>query len=214
MSNKNNHKKQLAGKLIALVLVPLICVGGVHALSVHETSLRNTLQSHTTQITIAENFAEDSTISPGETVIKEVRFKNEGSSPAFLRVAYIETFERVSGYGEWLVNDSQNTNVTKNWTDEWTEDWIHIEGWYYYKKVLPASGITDLIMESVSFASVLDPNFAGANYEIDFIAEAVQLSDEEGVNTNATKTVFGKSATVMDAVTDNGAVISGTVKWS
>ena len=213
MQNEKNYQKQLTVKLITLGVLSLICVGSVHSWNVHEVSQRNTLKSHTTQISIAENFEGNPLVSAGDTVLKEVLFRNEGSSPVFLRMAYIESLEQVSGDGEWLANDPGDTNVTKNWTNEWANDWVHIDGWYYYKKVLPAGGATDLIMESVSFAADLDPKYADANYEIDFIVEAVQLSDEDAVNTNATKIVFGKTATVTNAAFKNGAVISGTVTW-
>ena len=213
MKTEKSRHNRLAGALTALMVMSLMCAGFVYAWNVHEASQRNNLVSHTTHISIDEIFAEDPMIIAGETVQKEVRFKNEGSSPVFLRVAYVETFEIVLGAGEWLADDAQGTNATKNWTDAWTGDWVHIDSWYYYKKVLPAGGATDLIMESVSFSTNLDPKYADANYEIDFIAEAVQLSDEAEVNANATQIVFGKTATVTNAVTNNGAVISGIVVW-
>ena len=214
MKNEKNYQKPLTGKLITLGVLSLICVGSVHSWNVHETNQQNTLTSHTTQINIDENFAGQPVVSAGETVLKEVQFHNEGSSPVFLRVAFIETFERVTGNGEWLAYDPQDTNVVKNWTDEWEEDWMYISGWYYYKKVLPAGEATDLILESVSFSANLDPEYADANYKLAFIAEAVQLSDEHDVNTGATQKVFGEKARVENAVTENGAVISGTVVWT
>ena len=214
MRKKKRALYQWAAVLVALVMMSLMFAGVVYAWNMHEIAKLNALRSHTTRIAIDENFAEQPEVTAGETVLKEVRFKNEGSSPVFLRVAYIESFEKVLDGGEWLADDFQNTNVTKNWTDAWESDWIRIDSWYYYTKVLPAGGATDLIMDSVSFSSTLDPKYAEANYELAFIVEAVQLSDEAKVNTDATQTVFGKTATVTKALTNNGAVISGTVTWN
>ena len=87
------------------------------------------------------------------------------------------------------------------------ENWeLREDGWYYYKKVLPANGTTENFMENVDFSNIknleepLKNTYKDAEYEIQFQAEAVQASDQWKVSEDAVTTLFGKdiSATVND----------------
>lgn len=107
---------------------------------------------------------------------------------------------------------SDETGVTKNWTSSWTNDWVDGgDGWYYYKKVLPAGTSTDRILDSVTFP---DSSPTSSSYSLVFQVESVQVSDEAAVNADATKKLFNKTAVVSNAVIKNGAVVSGDVSWS
>ena len=67
------------------------------------------------------------------------------------------------------------------------------------------------MLESVTFpASVPD----GESYHLDFQVETVQVSSDNAVNKNATKTLFGRTGTVGVMTTLHGAVTGGDVTWT
>ena len=206
---KRNKRRRLIIGLTALLLVSAIGIGAVYAWNMHEASQENILQSHDTIVRINETFP-DKTITPGGTKTKQASFSNTGSSPVFVRVAYSEMWTNGTA---WLEDDG--THATKNWTAAWASDWWDGgDGFYYYKKVLAAGGSTGNILNSVTFPAALEAEYANGQYDLNFLVEAVQLSDEAAVNTDATQKVFGKTATVTITNTSNGAVTAGTVSWS
>ena len=196
------------GLLIALSVL-IAGIGMTYAWNMHEATQPNNLSSHSTEVKIVENFP-DPTIAPGLTKTKAVQFQNTGSAPAFLRVAYAETW--TSSAGEWL--ESNGSHATKNWASAWSTEWVYIDGWYYYTKVLAAGASTTQVLDSVSFPMSLPANYASGSYALNFAAEVVQLSDEPAVNSQAVQSVFGRTASISGETTANGAVTSGTVSWS
>ena len=90
------------------------------------------------------------------------------------------------------------------------ENWeLREDGWYYYKKVLPAGSTTENFMEKVDFSNIesleesLKNTYKEAEYEIHFQAEAVQASDEWKVSEDAAAALFDKdiSAELNDGTT-------------
>lgn len=205
---RRKWSKQLLIGFIAVLILLLVGVGIAYALSMHEVEQENILASHTTAVGIEETFP-DGTVTPGATKTKQVAFKNEGTAPVFVRVAYAEEWTNGTA---WLSDDG--THVTKNWTPAWASDWTLIDGWYYYKKVLPQGATTDKILESVTFPAGLEDDYKNGQYDLSFLVEVVQLSDEASVNTSSTQSVWDRTATVTITTTSAGAVTAGTVAWS
>ena len=90
------------------------------------------------------------------------------------------------------------------------ENWeLGEDGWYYYKKVLPAGSMTEDFMEKVDFSNIenldesLKTTYKNADYEIHFQAEVVQASDEWKVSEDAVAKLFEQniSATINDGNT-------------
>jgi len=215
-------KKDMPRKLRKLwwlvgLIAAVVAVGGtgmVYAYIKQQTELENYLQSHQTGIEIEENFP-IANVRADVTATKQVRFRNTGSSPVLLRVAYSEHWQ--DNWMSRVVWHPDPGNIaTKNWTAAWTSEWDYKDGWYYYKKVLPAGAATDRILESITMADypIMRAPYTTSNYDLSFIAEAVQLSDELLVNNQASDSVFGRRATVTIETTSNGAVTSGSVAWA
>ena len=203
-------KKRTRKGAVWLILTIFLCftvIGLAYARNMHGVSQRNYLQSRNTGIEIIENFP-DNTVSPGNVKTKEVAFINTGSSPVFLRIAYLETWENG---GVWLQSDG--THCVKRWTKSFDDDWVSTDGWYYYKKVLPAGGNTGNILSGIEFPGNLSPEYSEGSYTLDFLAEAVQLSNEAAVNAQATLTVFDRTAAVTVTSAQNGSVTSGYIDW-
>ena len=188
--------------ILALILIGAASFGAVWAWNTHTTRQDNQLESRTVSATIQEDFP-DKTVTAGGTKTKSVSVKNTGTAAAFVRVCVAEY---------WTTNTEQligETGVKKNWASAWGNFTLH-DGWYYYKKVLPA-GESVQVLDSVTFpASVPD----GASYHLDFQVETVQVSSDNAVNKNATKTLFGRTGTVGGMTTLHGAVTGGDVTWT
>ena len=190
--------------MLALLLIGVAGFGAAWAWNTHRAQQVNQLESRTVSVAVAEEFLSN-TVDKGETKKKTVTVQNTGNAAAFVRVSYAEY---------WTTDTEQladATNVKQNWTSDWTSDFErHDDGWYYYKKVLPA-GRSVQVLESVTFPANVT---AGASYHLDFQVETVQVSDEAEVNTDATRTLFGSAATVANMTTSYGAVTGGTVTWT
>ena len=206
LTGKKPRSKMRVVIILGLVLT-LGILGGTYAYSVHQTEADNLLTAHTVSGEVIENGAsvgeeEDFTLTPGEEVTKEVAFKNTGNAPAFVRVAYAETWMDTSG--ALLVHDP--TYALPNWTSEWSTEWSDGgDGWYYYNKVLNANTSTDMVLSSVEFLDTpaLPDEYANGQYQLTFVMEVVQCSDDEDVNDDALTQTFGRTA----------SVTSGNVTW-
>lgn len=189
--------------ILALILIGAASFGAVWAWNTHTATQDNQLESRTVSATIQEDFP-DKTVTAGDTKTKSVTVENTGTAAAFVRVCVAEYWTTET---EQLIGE---TGVTKNWSTAWRDDFELRDGWYYYKKVLPADGSVQ-VLESVTFpASVPD----GASYHLDFQVETVQVSSDNAVNKNATKTLFGRTGTVGVMTTLHGAVTGGDVTWT
>lgn len=210
-----NNKITCTGKNISHVLIYIVAVIGVlsivgaFAYQMHKLETENVLQSHRMEysgdLSVEENFP-DTKVEPGSTKTKEVVFKNTSSAPVFIRVSFSENWETT----DLVITD--DISVIKNWTASWLNDWEKKpDGWWYYKKVLPAGASTAAVLSSVTFPAEVP---AGADYALTFNVEAVQASDESSVNNAATSALFGRAGTISNMTLSNGAVKSGNVSWN
>lgn len=189
--------------ILALILIGAASFGAVQAWNTHTATQVNQLESRTVSATIEESFP-DKTVKAGATKTKSVTVENTGTAAAFVRVCVAEYWttdtEQLLGVDE----------VTKNWSTAWKNNFELRDGWYYYKKVLPA-GKSVQVLDSVKFPASV-PN--GASYHLDFQVETVQVSSDNAVNKNATNTLFGRTGTVGGMTTLHGAVTDGNVTWT
>ena len=200
-------KKSKKWLLSSLVIVALIVSGATYAYNQHLTRLDNFLNAEQVSAEIIENGLEVGEVASlnmnlgGET-LKEVRFRNTGSTGVFVRVSFAETW---TSREQWLSSD--NDYVELNWTNAWEDEWEEGEdGWYYYKKVLLTETETNEVLSSVTFKDYPEVplDYINANYQLFFSMEVVQYSEETAVNDDALRDVFRRSATVID----------GNVTWN
>ncbi len=205
-SRKKKNMIKLSG--IALLAALTVGIGSTSAVIRHQINLKNEISTDTVIVEVEEDLKDD---DPSDwTKPKKVSFKNPGSADVFLRVAYSESWSTsggADGERELLSNkmpDGKSDVASKvisnvNW--EPGED-----GWYYYKKVLPAGSTTENFMESVDFSKIdtlevaLKSMYTNAEYEIHFQAEVVQASDQWKVSEDAVAKLFEQniSATIDD----------------
>lgn len=198
------------GKKIGIFLVgclALFLIGTCFAYWYGNLSHTNKLTANEMVANILEVFQQDA-LAKG-TVEKKVSFKNTGSSTAFLRVSYSETWTRQEQEEKILLNNQQNGQdvADKQWTTDWMDSNLWVDGddgWYYYKKVLQSGESTKPILESVSFPDYVGTlkAYDGADYQLYFRMELLQVSDStstlnsDTVNREASQRVFGREASI------------------
>lgn len=139
-------------------------------------------------------------------VSKKVFVVNKEEVPAVVRISYNEEImlDQNSDYSGLFPNfiemcdGNNNCESTylfnKVWTQDFLDNWYFHEGWYYYKKILPAS-------ESVQVLDSVTTEYAQSlygNYSLDFNIEAVQASSD------AVKELWNQDVTINE---------DGTVYW-
>lgn len=209
-SRKKKNMIKLSG--IALLAALTVGIGSTSAVIRHQINLKNEISTDTVIVEVEEDLKDN---DPNDwTKPKKVSFKNPGSADVFLRVAYSESWSTsggADGETELLSNkmpDDKSDVASKvisnvNW--ELRED-----GWYYYKKVLPAGSTTENFMESVDFSKIatleehLKNTYTNAEYEIHFQAEVVQASDQWKVSEDAVTALFDKN---ISAIVNDGTII-------
>lgn len=213
LEKKKNSKRKYIAMLVALA-VCCITLGGVYAWKTLNTSITNEITTPTVEVEIVEEFDPSTEVDWNDPVIKKVSFKNTGTADAFIRVSYAEFWKEVVDETENLLPNFVDGKevATKNWTEYWIDgsssEWVDgKDGWYYYKKVLPADGSTNLILNSVSFDSEFRKEYENADYSLKFSLEAVQYSSKgDSINKDALEKSFGKKYTNIDD--------SGNITWN
>lgn len=199
--------KKIGKKLwVVCGLSVLLVIGTTLAVWHQRIQQTNHLEADTIKAQVVENFTP---CEPKDTVTKDVSLKNEGTTDVFVRVAYVETWEKKDKNNETMLLSNQLSGkdvATKNWTDSFSADWQDGgDGWFYYKYVLPAGGSTAKILNNVTFPDYMQEayqNYGDADYSLYFKVEMLQAStgdatlNKDTVNQEASQTVFGKSADV------------------
>lgn len=136
--------------LISLVMIAAVAVGGTLAWLTSETApVTNTMEPGKVPISIQEQVKDN--------VKESVKIRNDGNVDAYIRVAVIAN--AVDEDGNIILGDAPSTPVN---ADKWQE----IDGYYYYKGIVPAGGETESLFSG-------EVNFA--NGEINILAESIQV---------------------------------------
>ena len=207
---KSRKKKNM---IIALLAALTVGIGSTSAVIRHQIDLKNEISADTVVVEVEEDLADDN--QSDWTKPKKVSFKNSGSADVFLRVAYSESWSTAGGADgekELLSNKMPGSDSDVASKVVSGENWeLREDGWYYYKKVLPAGSTTENFMEKVDFSNIasleesLKNTYKNAEYEIHFQAEAVQASDEWKVSEEAAAALFDKD--ISAAVNDGATII-------
>lgn len=201
---------------VAVLLTILLGIGATSAAFYHSVSLTNTLTTPTVEEEIVEDFGEGVS---GNSKVKKVSFRNTGTADTFIRISFAETWKYTDESSQeslflpdrQMVSEGSKFEIEKAakiiWSNEFERDWVQgTDGWYYYKKVLPAGSKTHDIMTAVDFSGIYgknwpDPRYLKGDYELYFTVESVQASRDLSVCVDAVETVFQKQ---IKKVTVNG----------
>lgn len=119
-----------------------------------------------------EPFVDLEGIMPGRQVTKIPEVENSGENPVFLRVKLTKGITWAEG-----AEIADEVDLDKVSIDLNTEYWIEQDGYYYYRKVLPAGETTEPLFTTVSFDVSMDNVFQNAQIHIDITVQAVQSAN-------------------------------------
>ena len=201
--------------VVTSLVLTVTILGATYAFRSHNNELDNRLKAHSVSGAIIENGAptgeeEGFTINPGSSVPKVVQFKNTSDADVFVRISYVYTWMDEDG----ALLPHNGAYASSEWSSDWNNNWSHgMDGWSYYNKVLKPGESTPAVLESVRFASGIPSEYADGKYQLTFVLEVVQCSDEASVNNAALLATFGKSATVSEVI-ENDVVTGRMVTWN
>ena len=138
-----------------------------------------------------------------------VNVENTEDTDAIIRISFNEFLDGMSyDNPQYGVDESEykvayniyykekNSNcVIPTWTTEFTENFIYKDGWYYYKKILPAHSLITIMEDMVYLRDCTDQY---DKYMLDFNLEAVQATPA------AVKEIWGNEIIISE---------SGDVDW-
>lgn len=117
-------------------------------------------------------------VMPGAEISKIVTIKNTGSSEAWIRVKVDKSIARA---------DKGESDVSLVRLDFDTENWVGKDGYYYYKKPVPAGESTTALFGTVTFDPQMGNEYQNCEVSIDVIAQAVQTANNTPADGDVTK---------------------------
>ena len=144
-------------KKIVIGLVCVVAVAGVTTAfySNKSIAMENTMATKSSSVYIQELFNPADYWLPGETKQKEVKFGNKGERDQVIRFRVEMQWRDESGA---VLAIETEKPVEIKWTSAFNQEWTSFQddnGWYYYKKVLPAGEETAEVMANVVFSTKL-----------------------------------------------------------
>ena len=167
--------------LICLILVLLSTLSmGTYAYFTAKKANRNVITTGNLKMELLEKGSvshsekEPMVIMPGDVIDKEIRVKNIGGHPMYVRIELAPT---VVG-SELDAKECIRMNIN-------TSDWQEKDGCYYYKKTLSPGETTPELLTEISFVGEAITNeYLGKKFRLDVNAFAVQ-SENNGNNPTA-----------------------------
>lgn len=198
LKNFLKNKKAVVASLFGAALLGFGITWAFY--SSNHMALANPLGTSHSGAAMVEEFNPDSSFLPGETVAKQVAFRNTGEMDLFLRV-------EVPPEEAWyLASDAkhpldpavyQPEAVIKNWRNVWpkgdnesTGQWSQIftdssgKQYRYYRKILKPKEQTDYILDSIKLSEEVSNdrhalNYSDKIYKLTFNAEAVPVEGDD-----------------------------------
>ena len=173
------ERKKSIKILWILGMLALLGIGTTFAYFQASDTIENKFQTAEARIYINEKFNPKDQWVPGEEKQKEIRFGNEGRIASVLRVRFTPVLKLKDG-----TEDSEAAGTFQlNFADDFQNDWVQQGDWYYYKKVLEPSQITDITLKSVTISDSIGndahgiaTDYAGAIYDVKVEGELLQAS--------------------------------------
>lgn len=110
-------------------------------------------------------------VTPGGEIVKDVRIRNSGRNPMWLRVKAVM---------EFVDNEELDINVVT--LDYNLGDWTLKDGWYYYNTAIEPNELTTALFTTVMFDAIaMDNTYQNQTFTITVIGDAIQ-SQNNGTN--------------------------------
>jgi len=192
-------------KMVTMIACFLVCaitiataIGTTLAFYSGGGNLKNDLGTKESSVYLEEEFSPNDKWLPGETKEKEVKFGNDGEKDQVIRFKVeLQWLNKSNGTWTPAASNPVKINYAASLTANWDNSFLGSDGWYYYKKVLPAGGSTPVVMESVTFSPEL-ANAINDEYLDDFTSTTYRITvymEGVDVNTDVTKAAWTKNFT-------------------
>lgn len=165
--------------LLLLGMLVLLVFGSTLAYFQKSENIDNKFQSAEAKIYINEKFDPNDRWVPGEEKQKEVQFGNEGKIDTVLRVKFTPVLKLEDGTEDEIAAK----DFALNFASDFNTSWEKHGGWYYYKKVLKSSQMTDITLKSVTISDKIgndehgiSTDYTGAFYDVKIEGELLQAS--------------------------------------
>lgn len=159
-------------------VVALVAVGiGITAAYNHDSSvLGNVFTIGDYKVQYIDTFSSPSNWTTGQTVSKEIKVKNDTSTPVVARIKLTETWDSKDGLGLPLVGAQSNVRMAiVNYTEN--SGW-ELDGTWYYSPVLQPGETSTSLITGVTLNEDADLGadwrYGGATYKLSAKAEVIQ----------------------------------------
>ena len=171
--------------LLLVIVLPLSAVSSTWGYHKTASPVVNRISTKKSGVTMREVFNPADKWLPGETKEKQVSFSNSGELPQVIR------FKCESAWSVSALNGIADAPVltlslqpTIQFSD--TENWQQVGEWYYYKKALQPSAVTENAISAVKFGSELTnggydgkEDYSNKRYTLTVIMEALDVNQIE-----------------------------------
>lgn len=165
--------------LLILGLLAVLAVGSTLSYFYASDTIDNKFRTTEAKAYISEKFDPNDRWVPGEEKQKEVRFGNDGEIAAVLRAKFTPVLKLKDG----TEDPEAAGDFQLNFSTDFQKDWVKDGDWYYYKKVLSPSQMTDITLKSVTVSDQtgndehgIRTDYSGASYEVKVEGELLQAS--------------------------------------
>lgn len=168
--SKGKRKWWLPG----FALIAVLMVGSTLAYFRSSYGIENKLKTADAKVYLNEKFDPNDQWLPGEEKQKEVRFGNEGWISSVLRVKFMPIIEKADGSQEVISADLLQLNFIENMAETWEKH----GDWYYYKKVLAPSEMSEVTLKSVTLSDQIGNDEHGISRDYSSEIFDVQIKSE------------------------------------
>ncbi len=178
--------KKMVLPVCGLLLIMALSAGGTFAYFTHVKSALNRISIGTNTITIQEDYVPPKKMEAGENIYKkDVRIKNTGTIPCFVRVyaafsdsAIMQQSEFSADGSTFVPADSYQDHLPNDWTYISEAENAKLGGYYYYTRALLAGTKTPSLFKKVK--TTFPDADSVQDYELVVYAESVQVLDQDG----------------------------------
>ena len=172
--------------VLALIVLCLSCLAyGTAAFFTDDVRTRNVITTGDVEIDLLEWADADETVPfpetgvsgvmPGLSVTKIVEIKNEGTTPAFVRMKAEKDIKLAEG-------SQIKPDLSLITLDIDTEHWTEKDGWYYYYKALEPNEMTAPLFTTVTFEKAMGNEYQNATATVIVSGQAVQVKNNPGTD--------------------------------
>ena len=168
---KGRHAKRVHPKYFTILLVFLLMstISGTTAFLTSKGSIKNEFVLGEVQTQIMETF------NAKNKVKEDVKIKNSGNVPIFVRTAIVINWKDSDGK---ILNTAPEKDVDYTISFSTSQNWVKSsDGYYYYKNTLDVNQNTDILIEECTQIK----EYEDRTLEVSIVTQGIQAEPEKAV---------------------------------